>query len=282
MLQGSGDDSHWVSRMNPMKTKENMEIQEVWAEFHKTRDDYHRNLLMEHYIDIVRYSAKRLSTRLPAHVELDDLISAGIFGLMDAIDAYDPSRGVKFETYCAPRIKGSILDELRSMDWVPKLVRIRAQQLSRATDTLKLNLGRKPFSEEIAEEMNVEMDSFQRLNKDAKPIDIVSLNAKCSSDGGGRETVEIELIPNTKSKDPVTETLTRDLKNLLANGLSRSERLVLVLYYYEEMTMKEIGTTLGLGEARVSQIHSSAVGRLKAQIDCRKNEFSFSCSCHSV
>ncbi|MCF7972540.1 MAG: sigma-70 family RNA polymerase sigma factor, partial [Phycisphaerae bacterium] len=149
-----------------MKTREKLDIKGVWAGFHKTGNGYYRNLLMEHYKDIVRFSAERLHSRLPNKVELDDLISAGIFGLMDAIEAYDPDRGVKFETYCVPRIKGSILDELRSMDWVPRLVRARGNQLGRATQILETRLGRRPYAEEIAQEMNIEMSEFQRVNKD--------------------------------------------------------------------------------------------------------------------
>jgi RNA polymerase sigma factor for flagellar operon FliA len=259
-----------------MKTKEKMDIQEIWAGFHKTHDDYYRNLLMEYYRDIVRYSAERLHTKLPDKVEVDDLISAGIFGLMDAIDAYDPDRGVKFETYCAPRIKGSILDELRSMDWVPRLVRARAHQLGRATQTLELSLGRKPLAEEIAKEMNVEMEEFQRLHKDAQAVGLVSLNTKCSDGEGDKEVCEIDVIKDKKSKDPLIEAQKRDLKNLLTKGLSRAERLIIVLYYYEEMTMKEIGATLDLSESRVSQMHSSIVARLKAQMNCRKKEFAIS------
>ncbi len=128
------------------KTDSKLTIEQIWGFFHQTHDDQHRNLLMEHYRDLVRYAAERLHAKLPDKVELDDLISAGMFGLMDAIDAYDPARGVKFETYCAPRIKGSILDELRSMDWVPRLVRARAHQLAKATHTLEMHLGRKPDS----------------------------------------------------------------------------------------------------------------------------------------
>ncbi|MFC1765628.1 sigma-70 family RNA polymerase sigma factor, partial [Planctomycetota bacterium] len=146
-----------------MKTDQQIDISHVWEQFHATHDDYYRNRLMEKYADLVRYSAERLHAKLPDKVELDDLISAGMFGLMDAIDAYDPERGVKFETYCAPRIKGSILDELRSMDWVPRLVRARAHQLTRATNSLELSLGRKPLAEEIATEMNLEMTLENRI-----------------------------------------------------------------------------------------------------------------------
>ena len=257
-----------------MKTDKQTDIQEVWDRFHETHDDMYRNLLMEHYRDLVRYSAERLHSKLPDKVELDDLISAGIFGLMDAIDAYDPERGVKFETYCAPRVKGSILDELRSMDWVPRLVRARAHQLSRATNALELHLGRKPLAEEIAEELQVDMIEFNRLQRDAKAVGLVSLNTKCNDGEGDKDVCEIDVIKDRKSKNPLIEAQKRDLKNLLTKGLSRAERLIIVLYYYEEMTMKEIGATLDLSESRVSQMHSSIVARLKAQMNSRKKEFS--------
>ena len=257
-----------------MKTDKQTDIQEVWDRFHETHDDIYRNLLMEHYRDLVRYSAERLHSKLPDKVELDDLISAGIFGLMDAIDAYDPERGVKFETYCAPRVKGSILDELRSMDWVPRLVRARAHQLSRATNALELNLGRKPLAEEIAQELQVDMIEFNRLQRDAKAVGLVSLNTKCNDGEGDKDVCEIDVIKDRKSKNPLIEAQKRDLKNLLTKGLSRAERLIIVLYYYEEMTMKEIGATLDLSESRVSQMLSSIVARLKAQLDSRKKEFS--------
>jgi len=259
-----------------MKTDKQPDIQEVWDRFHETHNDMYRNLLMEHYRDLVRYSAERLHSKLPDKVELDDLISAGIFGLMDAIDAYDPERGVKFETYCAPRVKGSILDELRSMDWVPRLVRARAHQLSRATNALELHLGRKPLAEEIAEELQVDMIEFNRLQRDAKAVGLVSLNTKCNDGEGDKDVCEIDVIKDRKSKNPLIEAQKRDLKNLLTKGLSRAERLIIVLYYYEEMTMKEIGATLDLSESRVSQMHSSIVARLKAQMNSRKKEFSIS------
>ena len=256
-----------------MKTDAQLDIQYVWDNFHKSHEDCYRNLLMEHYRDLVRYAAERLHSKLPDKVELDDLISAGIFGLMDAIDAYDPERGVKFETYCAPRIKGSILDELRSMDWVPRLVRARAHQLSRATQALELNLGRKPLVEELAEELDLEMHEFSRLQRDAQAVGLVSLSTKCSEGEGDKDVCEIDVIKDKKSKDPLIEAQKRDLKNLLTKGLSRAERLIIVLYYYEEMTMKEIGATLDLSESRVSQMHSSIVARLKAQMNTRKKEF---------
>ena len=229
---------------------------------------------MEYYRDLVKYCAERLHNKLPDKVELDDLISAGIFGLMDAINAFDPSRGVKFETYCAPRIKGSILDELRSMDWVPRLVRARAHQLAKVTHSLEMHLGRKPVEEEIAEELNIDIEEFIRLQKDANAVSLVSLNNKYNDNDGEKDICEIDVIKDKKSEDPLLEAQKRDLKNLLTKGLTRAERLIIVLYYYEEMTMKEIGATLDLSESRVSQMHSSIVERLKAQMFSRKKEFS--------
>jgi len=230
--------------------------------------------LLERYRYLVRYAAERLHSKLPDKVELDDLISAGTFGLWDAIDAYDPSRGVKFETYCSPRIRGSILDELRSMDWVPRLVRARAHQLAKAKQSLEAHLGRKPLKEELAKELKMDMEAFNRLQQDANATGLVSLNTQYGDDESDKEMREIDIISNRKSESPPTEAQKRDLKDLLTKGLTRAERLIIVLYYYEEMTMKEIGATLDLSESRVSQMHSSIMDRLKAQLERRKREFS--------
>jgi len=257
-----------------VKTEQELNIDQIWENFYKNRADQYRNLLMEHYRSLVRYCAERLHSKLPDKVELDDLISAGNFGLMDAIDAFDPNRGVKFETYCSPRIRGSILDELRSMDWVPRLVRARAHQLSRATHSLETHLGRKPTQKELAEELEMDMDEFNRLQRDANAVSLVSLTTKYNEGDGEKDIREIDVIKDERSKNPVIEAQKRDLKNLLTKGLTRAERLIIVLYYYEEMTMKEIGATLDLSESRVSQMHSSIIARLKAQMNTRKKEFS--------
>jgi len=258
-----------------VKTKQSFEfsIEQIWEQFHKAHDERFRNLLMEYYRPIVRYTAERLHSKLPDKVELDDLISAGIFGLMDAIDAFDPDRGVKFETYCTPRIRGSILDELRSMDWVPRLVRARASQLNKTIRALETNLGRKPTEKETAKELNMGMNEFNRLQRDANAIGLVSLNTQYSDGDSEKDIREIDIIKDKKSQNPLIEAQKRDLKNLLTKGLTRAERLIIVLYYYEEMTMKEIGATLDLSESRVSQMHSSIVARLKAQMNNRKKEF---------
>jgi RNA polymerase sigma factor FliA len=255
------------------KKKEPFKLDQVWRQFHKTRDILYRNMLMNHYSHIVRYAAERLHSKLPDKVELDDLISAGTFGLMDAIEAFDPSRGVKFETYCSPRIRGSILDELRNLDWVPRLVRARATQLARVTQCLETHLGRKPTDAEIVAKLDINPEEFERLRKDANAITQVSLTTKYNEDDGEKDIREIDVVKDNRSEDPLVEAQKRDLKNLLTKGLTRAERLIIVLYYYEEMTMKEIGATLDLSESRLSQMHSSIVARLKAQMTNRKKEF---------
>jgi len=254
-------------------TRQKLNTDQIWEQFHKTGDDHFRNLLLQNYSHLVKYAAERLHSKLPDKVELDDLISAGTFGLMDAIDAYNPERGVKFETYCSARIKGSILDELRSMDWVPRLVRARAHQLTKVTQSLETHLGRKPTEKETAEELDMETEEFNRLQRDANAVGIVSLSTKYGDTDGEKDIREIDVIKDRKSQDPLTEAQKRDLRSLLTKGLTRAERLIVVLYYYEEMTMKEIGATLDLSESRVSQMHSSIIARLKAQMNHRKKEF---------
>ena len=256
-----------------MKTKRQIDIDQVWEQFYKTRDNRFRNLLMEHYSPLVKNTAKRLHSNLPDNVELDDLISAGNLGLMGAIHNYDPARDIKFETYCSARIKGSILDDLRNKDWLPRLVRFRAKQLLKARQLLQARLGRKPTENEIAAELSMDTEEFNRLQRDANVVKLLSLNTKYSDGNGEKNLREIDVIMDKKTENPTTKAEKRDLKNLLTKGMAPSEKLIITLYYYEEMTMKEIGITLGLSESRVSQMHSSILARIKAQMNNRKKEF---------
>ena len=248
------------------------EIAEAWQQFRKTGDRSWRNVLMENYFPIVRYNAERIGAKLPDEVDRDDLISAGVFGLMDAIEAFDRGRGVKFETYCAPRIRGAILDELRSMDWVPRLVRSRSHMLERVAQELECTFGRTPTEAEIAEHLGLSREELEKLVRDATAVAQVSLSRKYSENDSNKDVCEIDVIQDKRGKDPVVEIQKRDLKEILTRGLSRAERLILILYYYEEMTMKEIGMTLDLSESRVSQMHSSILGRLKLQLHERRKE----------
>jgi RNA polymerase sigma factor for flagellar operon FliA len=249
------------------------DIKLVWTDYKRTKAEPLRNILMENYLHLVRYNAERIHVKLPDEVELDDLMSAGIFGLMDAIAAFDLERGVKFETYCAPRIRGAILDELRSMDWVPRLVRSRAHKLESASKQLEVELGRAPTNEEIAKRLKVPMGEFEKMAKDASAVSLVSLSRKWFETDSNKDVREIDVLEDKRGADPVREIQRKDLKELMTKGLSRAERLIIVLYYFEEMTMKEIGATLDLSESRVSQMHSSILARLRAQMADRKKEF---------
>lgn len=244
----------------------------AWRRFKETGSAALRNRLIEHYLYLVKYNAERIGAKLPDEVDVDDLMSAGIFGLMDAIDAFDLGRGVKFETYCAPRIRGAILDELRTMDWVPRLVRHRAQTLSETMRALEIELGRLPTEEEICRRLKMSPAQFERLMKDSTAVVLVSLSRKHYDSDSHREVFEIDLLQDRHSRDPLVEAQKRDIRELVVKGLSRAERLIVVLYYFEQMTMKEIGATLDLSESRVSQMHSAILARLRAQLQSRRRE----------
>lgn len=248
------------------KADKQKDIMAVWHRFKRNSSEELRNHLIENYLSLVKYNADRIYAKLPDEVELDDLVSAGIFGLMDAINSFDLTRGVKFETYCAPRVRGAILDELRSMDWVPRLVRSRAHKLDLASKTLEAELGRAATDEELAERIGINNTEYVKLKKDAHAISLVSLSRKWFETDSQKDICEIDVLEDKRGVNPIEEIQRRDLKESLIKGLSRAEKLILVLYYYEEMTMKEIGATLDLSESRVSQMHSSILARLKAQL----------------
>ena len=247
-------------------------IEQVWRVYKKSATDELRNHLIENYLHLVKSTAERMHMRLPGEVDVEDLMSAGLFGLMDAIDAFDLERGVKFETYCTQRIRGAIFDELRAMDWVPRLVRSRTAKVERARKALEMELGRRPTDKEVCDRLEVSGAEFKKLSKDSKPVNVVSLNRKWFETDSSKDIREIDVIQDNRQEDPLAELQRRDLKLLITKGLSRAERLIVILYYYEEMTMKEIGMTLDLSESRVSQMHSSILARLQAQMQYRSKE----------
>jgi len=250
------------------------EVEQLWIEFKKDLTNQElRNRLVEIYLPLVKYNGERIWARLPEGVELDDLISAGVFGLMDAIDAFDLSRGVKFETYCVPRIRGAMLDELRTMDWVPRLVRSKASKLNEAIKTLEARLGRQPNENELANEMQISVPELEKMILDANAVNLISLNKKWYETDSYKDVREIDILEDKKGEDPTRRIQKNDLMRLVTKGLNRNERLIIILYYYEEFTMKEIGATLNLSESRVSQMHSSIVQRLQNQLARRRPEF---------
>lgn len=250
------------------------DIQQVWEAFKKDVTNRElRNRLVERYLPIVKYNGERIWQRLPDGVELDDLISSGVFGLMDAIIAFDLDRGVKFETYCVPRIRGAMLDELRSMDWVPRLVRSKASKLNEATKKLETKNGRAPTVQELAEQMEVSVKEIEKMVSDANAVNLISLNKKWYETDSYKDVREIDVLEDKRGEDPTRRVNKNDLMRLVTKGLNRNERLIIILYYYEELTMKEIGATLDLSESRVSQMHSSIVQRLQSQLGKRRPEF---------
>lgn len=257
-----------------MVTQVDLDIPQVWQRYRETGNIEYRNRLVERYLPLVKYNAERIWARLPDGVELDDLISSGTFGLMDAIDAFDLNRGVKFETYCVPRIRGAMLDELRTMDWVPRLVRAKASKMEAARKSLEAKLGRPPRPEELSEELGVPIDQLGNYVGEATAVGLVSLNKKWYETDSYKDVREIDILEDKKSEDPTHRIQNGDLMRLVTKGLNRNERLIIILYYYEDMTMKEIGATLDLSESRVSQMHSSIVARLQSQLNRRRPEFS--------
>jgi len=245
----------------------------VWGEYRKTQSQDARNVLMEHYLPLVKANSERLATKLPNEVEIDDLISAGIDGLRDALTLFDHERGVKFETYCATRIRGAILDALRNRDWVPRLVRARANQLAEGRRQLEAKFGRTPNSSELAEHMGMSELEFDRFLKEARAVGVSSLNRQFSDNDSAREVREMDVVPDARAENPLSHLHEEDLRRVVTKGLSKNERLILILYYYEEMTMKEIGATLNLSESRVSQMHSAILERLRGNLGGCRDEF---------
>jgi RNA polymerase sigma factor for flagellar operon FliA len=222
-------------------------------------------LLMEH-LPTVRYLARRIHERLPQHVDLDDLVSAGVVGLIDAFSKFDHNKKVQFKSYAQFRIRGAILDSLRTLDWSPRELRRKGRAVEEAIRAVTQRVGRAPLEQEIASEMELSLSDYQSLLGDLKGLEIGSLHMERSEDSGDEE---LAYIPGSPEEDPLFRCLKGEMKQRLTDAideLPEKERMVLTLYYYEELTMKEIGLTLGVVESRVSQIHSSAVLRLRTSL----------------
>ncbi|MCE2966905.1 MAG: FliA/WhiG family RNA polymerase sigma factor [Phycisphaerales bacterium] len=247
-------------------------VNDLWREYTRSRSETIRNYFWERYNHLVRFIAERTYARLPDEVDINDLVSAGQFGLMDAINAFDLAYNVKFETYCANRIRGAILDELRAMDWVPRLVRVRSAKVAQAVQRFEMRTGRSPTEDELTIELGVDNEEWEKIHRDSKAVGTTSIDRKLFRSDGNKDVTEIDIIKDDTQSNPVIESQRRDLKELLTKGLSRAERLIVTLYYYEELTMKEIGITLDLSESRVSQMHSSILARLKTHMLNRRRE----------
>ena len=213
---------------------------------------------------LVKFVAERLAIRMPSHISKDDLTSAGIIGLFDAIDNYDSSRGIKFETYAFYRIKGAILDEMRRLDWIPRSVRKEVQEIEAAITAVRVKLGRDPEDHEIALELGVSLESYFKMIDKAKGINLLSLDESVT----GSSVAAVNKM-ESKTPSPLDELNKNEVKRVIADALSKlseKEQLVVSLYYFDELTLKEIARVVGLTESRISQIHSKAIITLRAKL----------------
>ena len=228
------------------------------------------------YSPLVKYVAGRMGSGLPAHVEEADLISYGLVGLISAIERYEPEREIKFETYAIPRIRGAIIDELRALDWVPRSVRARAREIEKANVKLEHRLQRAPTDEEMAAELGIEVDEFQESLIQISNSTIAALDELWTvSDSSGDQVSLLDTIQDPSAPDPAKVMDATDLKDRVADAIARlpeREKLVVALYYYENLTLREIGEVLGVTESRVSQLHTKAVLRLKSRLQQEPSE----------
>lgn len=227
-----------------------------------------RNKMVEEHLPLVKYIAQRLAGRLPSHVEVDDLYNSGVIGLIDAVEKFDPSRKIKFKTYAEFRIKGSILDELRALDWVPRSTRQKAGRIEKAIADLEQQLGRAASDHEIVEHMGISYEEYHQILSESKGISLISLDEVHGDDEDGERNL-LDFLADPDQVEP-SEVLNLDqVYQIVAESIDHlpdKERLVISLYYYEELTMKEIGAILEITESRVSQIHTKAILRLRGKL----------------
>ena len=245
-------------------------VSEAWTGYKKDGSAQARDSLILHYSPLVKYVAGRVAVGLPANIEQADLISYGIFGLIDAIDKYDRSRGIKFETYAISRIRGAIIDELRAIDWVPRSVRFKAREVEKAYQSLENKLKRPPSDAEIAEEMGITTDELNHIYTQLSTVSLVALDELMTGDSGqGDKLALVETIEDTRTASPMEAFESEEMKSILAEAINRlpeREKMVVTLYYFEGLTLAQIGEVLGVTESRICQMHTKAVLGLRGKI----------------
>jgi RNA polymerase sigma factor FliA len=245
-------------------------VEAAWTEYKDMASADARDRLILHFSPLVKYVAGRVAVGLPANIEQADLISYGIFGLIDAIDKYDQSRGIKFETYAISRIRGAIIDELRAIDWVPRSVRFKAREVEKAYTSLENKLKRPPSDAEIAEEMGISVDELTNIYTQLSTVSLVALDELMAVDGErGDRLSMMETLEDTKTASPMEAFESEEMKQILGDAVNRlpeREKIVITLYYYEGLTLAEIGTVLGVTESRICQMHTKAVLALRGKI----------------
>lgn len=245
-------------------------LESLWHEYKETGSRVAKDKLLVEYSHLVKYITQRLAVNLPASVDRDDLYGAGILGLIRAVETFDPERGFKFETYAGHKVRGAILDELRALDWVPRSVRQKARDLQRVFTKLEHKLGRSPYDDEVCEELGMSMEEYEILLADITPATIISLDDLISDpNSDAKELRVIDNIEDPTSVNPLKQLGSDEIKCILKSAIAdlpENERLVVALYHYEELTLKEIGVVLNLTESRVSQIHSKAMMKLRSRL----------------
>jgi RNA polymerase sigma factor for flagellar operon FliA len=247
-----------------------IELKDLWRRYRTAGEPKARERLVVAYSPLVKYVAGRMASGLPTHVEEADLISYGLIGLISAIERFDLEREIKFETYAIPRIRGAIIDELRALDWVPRSVRAKARQIERANVKLEHKLQRPPTDEEMAAELDMDIEQFQEALIQISNSTIAALDELWTvSDSSGDQISLLDTIQDPGAPDPAKAADATDLKDRVADAIARlpeREKLVIALYYYENLTLREIGEVLGVTESRVSQLHTKAVLRLRSHL----------------
>ena len=250
------------------KSEKEINVSQLWAEYVQSRDPEIREKLVLHYLPIVKYVAGKMMQTLPSSVDFNDLIGAGVVGLIGAMERFDPSVGVKFETFALPRVRGAILDELRMLDWAPRSLRSKARKYEKAAEELEKDLGRTASRKELAERLDVDLQDIGALLRDLSTAALLSLDTALEDEESGKSGL-YEIVRDPLAETPLETIEREELKRVLVeaiNNLPEQEKLVLALYYYEELTLKEIGQVLGITESRVSQIHTKAVATLRARL----------------
>ncbi|MBN1982311.1 MAG: FliA/WhiG family RNA polymerase sigma factor [Chitinivibrionales bacterium] len=245
-------------------------IDDLWKEYKETNSKVAKDKLLVEYAHLVRFIGNRIGINLPASVDRDDLISSGIIGLIKAVETFEPERGFKFETFAGHKIRGAILDELRALDWVPRSVRQKSKDLQRTYSKLENELGRMPYDDEVCSELGIDMEEFEKMLSDIAPTTIVSLEELMPDRSTDSKEIRlIDTIEDPGSDNPLRELGFEEVKQILKEtieNLPEKERLVIALYHFEELTLKEIGVVLDISESRVSQIHSKAILKLRSRL----------------
>lgn len=241
----------------------------LWKDWRENGSVRAKDLILGEYAGMVKQTALRVAVGLPGHVDIGDLIGAGAFGLIRAVESFDPDREVKFETYAVHKIRGAILDELRAMDWVPRSVRQKVRDLQKTYADLSIRLGRMPYDDEVADHLGLTMNEFEELLNEVAPLTVLSLDEQ-QNQGLGEDGLHLsETIPDPQAADALEDIADRERKAVLRDsiaGLPEKERLVISLYHYEELNFKEIGKVMGITESRVCQIHSKAMIKLRSRM----------------